>query len=125
MTIKKDISFTERALRGFRKIYGEINIDTLEHDFSPRFVEHFVKEVLGYQGNEYIFERGRTDITLLDENRRRLVVIETKRPNEGLSAEKWQTQAGKYADASTLYVGLTNGFRFLVWQVTKKSRELK
>lgn len=124
--IKKEISFTESALKGFRKIYSEITIDTLEHDFSPRFVEHFVKEVLGYQGNEYKFERGRTDITLLDENKRRIVVIETKRPKEDLNAEKWQTQANKYADSSTLFVGLTNGFRFLIWQINKAgNRELK
>jgi len=125
MISKKDMSFTERALQGFKKICSEITIDALEHDFSPRFVEHFVKEVLEYQGNEYIFERGRTDITLLDENKRRVVVIETKRPKEDLNAEKWQNQAGKYADSSTLFVGLTNGYRFLVWQINNGNRELK
>ncbi|MBI2656072.1 N-6 DNA methylase [Candidatus Woesearchaeota archaeon] len=126
MTSKDDLSFIEKSLHGFKKIFSEITIDTLEHDFSPRFVEHFIKEVLGYQGNEYIFERGRTDVTLLDENKRRIVVIETKRPREDINAEKWQTQAGKYADSSTIFVGLTNGYHFLVWQVKKGgNRELK
>ncbi|QLJ52855.1 MAG: hypothetical protein Sv326_0680 [Candidatus Fermentimicrarchaeum limneticum] len=123
---KTETSFIEKVLRAFKKINGEIGIDTLEHDFSPRLVEHFIKEVLGYQGNEYVFERGRTDITLLDENGRRVVVIETKRPREDLSAEKWQTQAGKYADSSTQFVGLTNGYKFLLWQVGKaEDRQLK
>ena len=126
MVSRNDISFTEKSLHGFKKIFSEITIDTLEHDFSPRFVEHFIKEVLGYQGNEYIFERGRTDVTLLDENKRRIVVIETKRPREDINAEKWQNQAGGYADSSTLFVGLTNGYRFLIWQVKKGgNRELK
>ncbi len=123
---KQAASFTNKVLQAFKKIYAEITLETLEHDFSPRFVEHFVKEVLGYQGNEYIFERGRTDVTLLDENKRRVVVIETKRPKEDLDAEKWQDQAGKYADTSTIFVGLTSGYRFLLWQVKKGgSRELK
>ena len=123
---KTESSFIEKVLKAFKKINNEIGIDTLEHDFSPRFVEHFIKEALGYQGNEYVFERGRTDITLLDENGRRVVVIETKRPREELSAEKWQTQAGKYADSSTQFVGLTNGYKFLLWQVGKtEDRQLK
>jgi type I restriction-modification system DNA methylase subunit len=126
MVPKAEASFTERILKAFRKINSEITVDSLEHDFSPRLVEHFVKEVLGYQGNEYIFERGRTDITLLDESKRRVVVMETKRPKESLDAEKWRMQAGKYADSSTLFVGLTNGYRFLLWQVKKGGeRELK
>ena len=126
MTQTKEIGFIDKTLQGFKKICGEIKIDTLEHDFSPRFVEHFIKAVLGYQGNEYLFEREKTDVTLLDENKRRVVVIETKRPKENLNSEKWQTQAGKYADSSTVFVGLTNGYRFLLWQVKKDgSRELK
>ena len=118
-------NFIERVLQAFKKIYREISIDSLEHDFSPRFVDHFVKEVLGYQGDDYKFERGRTDITLHDENKRRVVVIETKRPRENIDAEKWQEQAGKYADASTIFVGLTNGYRFLLWHINKNVRELK
>ncbi|MBI3588240.1 N-6 DNA methylase [Candidatus Micrarchaeota archaeon] len=120
-----EVSFVERVMQAFKKTYSEITPDTLEHDFSPRFVEHFVKEVLGYSGNEYIFERGRTDITLLDENGRRVVVIETKRPKEDLDAEKWRGQAGKYADSSTLFVGLANGYRMLLWEVREGSRQLK
>ena len=118
-------SFIERVLHAFKKINQEISIDSLEHDFSPRFVDHFVKEVLGYQGDDYKFERGRTDITLHDENKRRVVVIETKRPKESMDAGKWQEQAGKYADTSTLFVGLTNGYRFLLWHINKNGRELK
>lgn len=122
--LKSNLSFTEAVLRAFKKINNEITADTLEHDFSPRFVEHFVKDALGYSGSDYKFERGRTDITLLDENGRRVVVIETKRPNENLDAEKWRDQAGKYADFSTRFVGLTNGYRFLLWELTKQGRTL-
>lgn len=123
---KIELSFTSKVLYAFKKINGEITIDSLEHDFSPRFVEHFVKEVLGYRGNEYQFERGRTDITLNDENKRRIVVIETKRPREDLNADKWKDQAGKYADSATQFVGLTNGYRFLLWLVNKEGeRDLK
>jgi type I restriction-modification system DNA methylase subunit len=118
-------SFIDKTLEAFKKINSEINIDSLEHDFSPRFVEHFVKQVLDYEGNNYHFERGRTDITLQDENGNRTVVIETKRPNEDLNAEKWQNQAGKYADETTKYIGLTNGFRFLLWEIDKKEKKLK
>ena len=50
-------NFIERVLQAFKKIYREISIDSLEHDFSPRFVDHFVKEVLGYQGDDYKFKR--------------------------------------------------------------------
>ncbi|MEK6924285.1 MAG: N-6 DNA methylase, partial [Candidatus Micrarchaeota archaeon] len=121
-----EASFVERVLRAFKKISSEITIDSHEHDFSPRLVEHFVKGVLGYQGAEYVFERGRTDVTLLDENKRRVVVIETKRPREDLDAGKWRDQAGKYADESTRFVGLTNGYRFLLWQVNNdESHELR
>ncbi|HII54100.1 hypothetical protein COT30_01040 [Candidatus Micrarchaeota archaeon CG08_land_8_20_14_0_20_49_17] len=118
-------SIVALVLQAFKKINSEITIDTLEHDFSPRFVEHFVKEVLGYSGNDYKFERGRTDITLLDENKNRVVVIETKRPKEDLNAEKWRNQAGKYADTSTRFVGLANGYRFLLWEVTTQGRVLR
>ena len=124
--VPSEISFVEKVLRAFKKINSEITIETLEHDFSPRFVNYFVKDVLGYQGTEYKFERGRTDITLLDENNRPIVVIETKRPKEDLNAEKWRSQARKYADASTPYVGLTNGYRFLLWALNKNGvRDLK
>ena len=125
MVPKADISFTESALRAFKKIDSEITIESLEHDFSPRFVKYFVEGALGYAGSEYAFERGRTDITLFDENHNRAVVIETKRPNEALDAQKWQEQAGKYADAATRFVGLTNGYRFLLWEATRHGRTLK
>lgn len=125
MLPKIDASFTECILRAFKKIDGEITFDTLEHDFSPKFVKYFIEGVLGYSGSEYSFERGRTDITLLDENKRRAGVIETKRPKEALDAEKWRDQAGKYADSSTRFVGLTNGYRFLLWEVTKQGKALK
>ncbi|MFH1200636.1 MAG: N-6 DNA methylase [Candidatus Micrarchaeota archaeon] len=114
-----DNSFTDNVLRAFKKISEEITVDSLEHDFSPRFVKYFVEEALGFHGKEYEYERGRTDITLHDENARRLVVIETKRPKEDLNAEKWKAQAGKYADSSTEFVGLTNGYRFILWEVRK------
>ncbi len=118
-------SFTEKVLRAFRSVDKEITIDSLEHDFSPRLGKYFVEGTLGYGGKDYRFERGRTDITLLDENGGRAVVIETKRPREDLDAEKWRDQAGKYADASTLFVGLTNGYRFLLWEAQGNERTLK
>ncbi len=117
-----DNSFTSRTLRAFKRISEEIAMDTLEHDFSPRFAKYFVEGVLGYKGNEYAFERGRTDITLLDESGRRVVLIETKRPKEDLNAEAWRDQAGKYADPSTRFVGLVNGFRFLLWEIEKSGQ---
>src|SRR3989338_9306887 len=122
---KQENSFVDGILNAFKKINAEIHIETLEHDFSPRFVKYFVEGALGFQGSEYHFERGRTDITLLDENKNRAVVIETKRPKENLDAEKWRDQAGKYADTSTRFVGLTNGYRFLLWEVSKSGRILK
>jgi len=118
-------NFIEQVLKAFIHINKEISSETLEHNFSPRFVDYFVKSVLHYQGNEYIFERQRTDITLQDENNLRVVVIETKKPKEDLDAEKWREQAGKYADESTKYVGLTNGYTFLLWQNEKGHRVLK
>ena len=81
--------------------------------FSPRLAKYFIEAVLGYNGKGYTFERGRTDITLFDENNNRVVVIETKRPRENLNAEQWQSQAGKYADSSTRFVALTNGYKLL------------
>ncbi len=125
MPQKNEQGFPEKAIRAFRQIQSEITPESHEHDFSPRFAKYFVEGVLGYQGNEYIFERGRTDITLLDENKNRAVVIETKRPKESLDAEKWRDQAGKYADASTRFAGLTNGYRFLLWEITAQGRILK
>ena len=125
MAQKVGISFVQSVLSAFKKINSEISIDTLEHDFSPRFVKYVVEGVLGYSGTVYAFERGRTDITLLDENNNRVVVIETKRPREDLNEEKWRNQAGKYADASTRFVGLTNGYRFILWEKVDDERILK
>jgi hypothetical protein len=64
--LEKPGSFVDYVIDAFRRILKEITIDTVEHDFSPRFANYFVKDVLGYQGNDYVFERGRTDITLLE-----------------------------------------------------------
>jgi type I restriction-modification system DNA methylase subunit len=125
LVIKPTTSFIQNVLNAFRRINGEITIDTLEHDFSPRLAKYFIEAVLGYEGREYTFERGRTDITLFDENDNRVVVIETKRPRENLDTEQWQNQAGKYADSSTRYVGLTNGYRFILWEVADSERVLR
>ncbi|PIT85208.1 hypothetical protein COU36_04590, partial [Candidatus Micrarchaeota archaeon CG10_big_fil_rev_8_21_14_0_10_59_7] len=118
-------SFVDAVLFAFKKIDSEITEDALEHDFSPRLARYFCEEVLGYGSGEIHFERNRTDVTMLDENKSRAVLIETKRPREDLSAEKWHDQAGKYADATTRFVGLTNGYRFLLWEVTKRGRILR
>ena len=47
MVRKADISFVDKVLLAFKKINSEITADNLEHDFSPRFVDYFVKGVLG------------------------------------------------------------------------------
>jgi type I restriction-modification system DNA methylase subunit len=122
---KESSSFTDKVLLAFKKINSEINIDSLEHDFSPRLAKYLIEGVLGYDGADYTFERSRTDITLLDENKNRVVVIETKRPKENLDAETWRTQAGKYADSSTHFVGLTNGYRFILWEIIGGEKVLK
>src|SRR5271157_315847 len=124
MVPKSEASFTEKVLRAFKRINSEITIDTLEHDFSPRLGRFFCEEVLGFDSKFIRYERSRTDVTMLDENGARAVLIETKRPKESLDAEKWRDQAGKYADASTRFVGLTNGYRFLLWEATKQGRIL-
>ncbi|MFH1199811.1 MAG: N-6 DNA methylase [Candidatus Micrarchaeota archaeon] len=118
-------SFVDSVLSAFRQIRSEITIDTVEHDFSPRLGRYFCEEVLGYASNEIRFERNRTDVTMLDENKFRVVLIETKRPREDLNAEKWRDQAGKYADFSTRFVGLANGLRLLLWEVKDGQRQLK
>ncbi len=125
MVSKSDISFTDKVLLAFKKINSEITIDSLEHDFSPRLAKYLIEGVLGYEGSDYTFERSRTDITLFDENKNRVVVIETKRPRENLDAESWQNQAGKYADSSTHFIGLTNGYRFILWEITANGKILK
>ncbi|MCL5430557.1 MAG: hypothetical protein M1504_03725, partial [Candidatus Marsarchaeota archaeon] len=125
MISKQDLSFTDKILLAFKKINSEITIDSLEHDFSPRLAKYLIEGVLGYEGSDYTFERSRTDITLLDENKNRIVVIETKRPKENLDAQTWRDQAGKYADSSTHFVGLTNGYRFILWEITGREKILK
>src|SRR3989344_4429167 len=124
MTQKTD-NFVDKVLKAFHKILSEISEDTEEHDFSPRLGRFFCEEVLGFESNLIRYERQRTDVTLLDENNFRAVLIETKRPSEDLDSEKWREQAGKYADENTRFVGLANGYRFLLWQVKNGKRELK
>ena len=125
MVPKADTSFTDKVLKAFKRINSEITIETLEHDFSPRLGRFFCEEVLGFDSKFIHYERSRTDVTMLDENGARAVLIETKRPKESLDAEKWRDQAGKYADTSTRYVGLANGYRFLLWEATKQGRILR
>ena len=125
MAIKSDVSFVDKVLLAFKKINSEITIDSLEHDFSPRLAKYLIEGVLGYSGSDYTFERGRTDITLFDENKNRVVVIETKRPKENLDAEEWRKQAGKYADSTTHFIGLTNGYRFILWEIKADEKTLK
>ncbi len=118
-------SFVNAVLRAFSTIRKEIDLDTVEHNFSPKLGRYLVEGVLGYETRDFAYERGRTDVTLFDENGFRIAVIETKRPRENLSAEKWREQAGKYADASTRFVGLANGFRFLLWEIVHGKRILR
>ncbi len=125
MVPKTEKSFVGKVLHAFKKINEEITIDTQEHDFSPRFGRFFCEEVLGFESKHIRFERQRTDVTLVDENNSRVVLIETKRPRESLTSEKWQAQAGKYADPDTRFIGLTNGYQFLLWQANEGKRELK
>lgn len=118
----KEKSFADSVLTAFRKILSEITIDTVEHDFSPRLGRYFCEEVLGFESKDIRYERNRTDVTLIDENGFRVVLIETKRPRVNLSATDWHEQAGKYADGNTRFVGLTNGYRFLLWHVEKDGK---
>lgn len=123
---KTEVGFNNKILRAFKKINAEITIDTVEHDFSPRLGRYFCEEVLGYESKDIRYERNRTDVTLLDDNNFRAVLIETKRPRVDISAKEWEEQAGKYADEHTRYIGLTNGYRFLLWKIDKdQKRKLK
>lgn len=125
MPPKPNIGFVQKILTAFKKINDEIDESTLEHNFSPKLGKYVIEAALGYSGNDFVYERERTDVTLYDENKSRAVVIETKRPREDLNGEKWRTQAGRYADASTRFVGLTNGYRFLLWEVKDGERTLR
>jgi type I restriction-modification system DNA methylase subunit len=104
-------------LDAFVKIHEEINNNSLEYDFRPRFIEYLVKGFLGYRDNEYIFDKKLRDIILLDENDFRVVIIETKRANEDLTDEEWQSQAFGYADETTKYMALTDGYHFILWEI--------
>jgi len=117
-------NFIQHVLSAFSKVYEEITIDSLEHDFRPRFVQYFIKDLLGYHGKEFIYEKKKTDITLFDENGFRSVIIETKRPNESLAKTVFQDQAKNYADAATKFIGLTNGYQFMLWSINFKNIDL-
>ncbi len=116
--------FINEVLQAFRKIQREIYISTVEHDFRPRLADYFCEKVLAYEKIDIRYERGRTDLTLIDGDRNRSVIIETKRPNEDLDEERWHNQAFSYADPTTLFVVLTNGFRFLLYEIRRNEKEL-
>jgi len=106
--------FTNSVLNAFKRIIKETDKQSSEFDIRHRFLNCFVKDVLGYSGKEYQDEKKRTDITIYDENKFRAIVIETKKQTEDL--DSWKDYSFKYADHSTRFVGLTNGKRLMIWE---------
>ena len=42
-----------------------------------------------------------------------------------MTDSKWQNQALGYADETTKYAGLTNGYHFLIWQIKNGKADLQ
>lgn len=120
-----EIDFSERVLNAFRNIIREIEKGSLEHDIRPRFVKYFVEPVLGYSGTDYRYEKGRTDITIFDENNFAIIKIETKKPNEDIEKPEHEGQAFKYEEETTRFIGLTNFLQLKLWEVKKTGNELR
>ncbi|MGB8023570.1 MAG: hypothetical protein WCF06_04545 [Nitrososphaeraceae archaeon] len=51
MSSEQTSSPVNSILKAFVKIHQEINNNSPEHDFSPRFVDYLVRGILGYRGN--------------------------------------------------------------------------
>ena len=66
MPPKANISFVQKILTAFKKINDEIDESTLEHNFSPKLGKYVIEAALGYSGNDFVYERERTDVTLYD-----------------------------------------------------------
>lgn len=116
--------FIKKVIDSFIKTHKEINIETEELDARYRWLKYFVEEVLGYSGNEYHIEKSRADITIFDEQRRAVIKIETKRP-QPLTRESVETQALKYAEPTTKYIGATNFIKLWLWERTNTKFTLK
>lgn len=120
-----EINFAERVLNAFRNIGKEIEKGSLEHDIRPRFVKYFIEPVLGYSGTDYRYEKGRTDITIFDENNFAIIKIETKKPNDDIEKPEHEEQAFKYEEETTRFIGLTNFLQFKLWEIKKTGNELR
>ncbi len=120
-----EINFAERVLNAFRNIGKEIEKGSLEHDIRPRFVKYFIEPVLGYSGTDYRYEKGRTDITIFDENNFAIIKIETKKPKEDIGKPEHEEQAFKYEEETTRFIGLTNFLQFKLWEIKKTGNELR
>ncbi len=121
--MEKD-GFIKKVVDSFIKTHKEINLETEELDARYRWLKYFVEEVLGYSGNEYHIEKSRADITISDEQQRAVIKIETKRP-QPLTRESVETQALKYAEPTTKYIGATNFIKLWLWERTNAGFTLK
>lgn len=116
--------FIKKVVDSFIKTHKEINLNTEELDARYRWLKYFVEDVLGYSGNEYHIEKSRADITIFDEQKRAVIKIETKRPHP-LSRESVESQALKYAEPTTRYIGATNFIKLWLWERTNSDFILK
>lgn len=131
-----ETSLARRIKYSYLKFLKSIVPETSEHDVRTRFIQHFVREGLGYPEKCYINEKKWADIWLLDKEARRppkgekeqfrlevlpVVVIETKSletENRKLPTQGNIEQVFKYiAPGATKYVALTNFKRFILWRI--------
>jgi type I restriction-modification system DNA methylase subunit len=129
-------SVARRIKDSYLRFLKSIVPETSEHDVRARFIQHFVREGLGYPEKCYINEKKWADIWLLDKEARRppkgekeqfrlqvlpVVVVETKSietKNRELPTEGNIEQVFKYvAPGATKYVALTNFKRFILWRI--------
>jgi len=115
--------FQSQVLETFKKIRSEIDSTSSEFDVRHRLIKYLVESLLGYEGRDYVAEKDRADIKLLDETHNLvLVVIETKKPTIDIREEKWKEQSFRYSDAFTKHIVLTNGFQITVWNKSEKDK---
>jgi len=120
-----EINFTDKVLKAFGKIIGEIEKGSSEYDIRYKFEKYFLEEVLKYDPKYIKWEKKRADLTVIDENNFAVIKIETKRPTEDIDKIQHERQAFKYEEEITRYIGLTNFLRFKVWEIKKTGSELR
>jgi len=124
-TMTDEINFTDKVLKAFGKIIGEIEKGSSEYDIRYKFEKYFLEEVLKYDPKYIKWEKKRADLTVIDENNFAVIKIETKRPTEDIDKIQHERQAFKYEEEITRYIGLTNFLRFKVWEIKKTGSELR